>query len=212
MEIYLKAEGYQVEKAYNGQEALACVEREEIHLVLMDIMMPGLDGISATIQLRRASNVPVILITAKSEDTDKVLGLNLGADDYITKPFNPVEVMARVRSQLRRYAQLGGMEQKPTVLQIGGIRLDDEAKAVTLDGDPVALTPIEYSILRLLMSNPGKVYSRDELLETIWGFDYIGDFRTVDVHIRRLREKIEADPANPSHIMTKWGVGYYFAQ
>ena len=141
LEIYLKAEGYQVEKAYNGQEALACVEREEIHLVLMDIMMPGLDGISATIQLRRASNVPVILITAKSEDTDKVLGLNLGADDYITKPFNPVEVMARVRSQLRRYAQLGGMEQKPTVLQIGGIRLDDEAKAVTLDGDPVALTP-----------------------------------------------------------------------
>ena len=140
LEIYLKAEGYQVEKAYNGQEALACMEKEEIHLVLMDIMMPGLDGISATIQLRRASNVPVILITAKSEDTDKVLGLNLGADDYITKPFNPVEVMARVRSQLRRYAQLGGMEQKPTALQIGGIRLDDEAKAVTLDGDPVALT------------------------------------------------------------------------
>ena len=208
LEIYLKAEGYQVEKAYNGQEALACMEKEEIHLVLMDIMMPGLDGISATIQLRRASNVPVILITAKSEDTDKVLGLNLGADDYITKPFNPVEVMARVRSQLRRYAQLGGMEQKPTALQIGGIRLDDEAKAVTQDGDPVSLTPIEYCILRLLMSNPGKVFSSSRIYELVWKDSAFGAEGTVAVHIRHLREKLEIDPGEPRYLKVVWGQGY----
>lgn len=208
LRIYLNAEGYGVLTAYNGQEALDVVEREEVHLVLMDIMMPGLDGISATLRLREGSNLPVILITAKSEDTDKVLGLNLGADDYITKPFNPVEVMARVKSQLRRYAQLGGMEKKPDTLRIGGIALDDEAKAVTLDGDPVSLTPIEYSILRLLMQNPGKVFSSSRIYELVWKDSAFGAEGTVAVHIRHLREKLEINPAEPRYLKVVWGQGY----
>ncbi len=208
LKIYLSAEGYGVRTAYSGREALDTVERETVHLVLMDIMMPGLDGISATIRLREDSNIPIILITAKSEDTDKVLGLNLGADDYITKPFNPVEVMARVKSQLRRYALLGGMEKTPSSLHIGGIALDDEAKAVTLDGEAVALTPIEYNILRLLMQNPGKVFSSARIYELVWKDSAFGAEGTVAVHIRHLREKLEINPAEPRYLKVVWGQGY----
>jgi DNA-binding response OmpR family regulator len=208
LKIYLSAEGYGVLTAYNGRQALDTVEKETVHLVLMDIMMPGLDGISATIKLREDSNIPIILITAKSEDTDKVLGLNLGADDYITKPFNPVEVMARVKSQLRRYALLGGMEKTPTALRIGGIALDDEAKEVSLDGEAVALTPIEYSILRLLMQNPGKVFSSARIYELVWKDSAFGAEGTVAVHIRHLREKLEINPAEPRYLKVVWGQGY----
>lgn len=208
LKIYLSAEGYGVLTAYNGRQALDTVEKETVHLVLMDIMMPGLDGISATIKLREDSNIPIILITAKSEDTDKVLGLNLGADDYITKPFNPVEVMARVKSQLRRYALLGGMEKTPTALRIGGITLDDEAKEVSLDGEAVALTPIEYSILRLLMQNPGKVFSSARIYELVWKDSAFGAEGTVAVHIRHLREKLEINPAEPRYLKVVWGQGY----
>ena len=208
LKIYLSAEGYGVLTAYNGRQALDTVEKETVHLVLMDIMMPGLDGISATIKLREDSNIPIILITAKSEDTDKVLGLNLGADDYITKPFNPVEVMARVKSQLRRYALLGGMEKTPTALRIGGIALDDEAKEESLDGEAVALTPIEYSILRLLMQNPGKVFSSARIYELVWKDSAFGAEGTVAVHIRHLREKLEINPAEPRYLKVVWGQGY----
>lgn len=208
LKIYLSAEGYGVLTAYNGRQALDTVEKETVHLVLMDIMMPGLDGISATIKLREDSNIPIILITAKSEDTDKVLGLNLGADDYITKPFNPVEVMARVKSQLRRYALLGGMEKTPTALRIGGIALDDETKEVSLDGEAVALTPIEYSILRLLMQNPGKVFSSARIYELVWKDSAFGAEGTVAVHIRHLREKLEINPAEPRYLKVVWGQGY----
>ena len=208
LKIYLSAEGYGVLTAYNGRQALDTVEKETVHLVLMDIMMPGLDGISATIKLREDSNIPIILITAKSEDTDKVLGLNLGADDDITKPFNPVEVMARVKSQLRRYALLGGMEKTPTALRIGGIALDDEAKEVSLDGEAVALTPIEYSILRLLMQNPGKVFSSARIYELVWKDSAFGAEGTVAVHIRHLREKLEINPAEPRYLKVVWGQGY----
>ncbi|MEA5060123.1 MAG: response regulator transcription factor [Clostridia bacterium] len=208
LKIYLGAEGYNVRTAYSGQEALDLVEKEPVHLVLMDIMMPGLDGLSATIRLREDSNIPIILITAKSEDTDKVLGLNLGADDYITKPFNPVEVIARVKSQLRRYALLGGMEKVPSALRIGGIALDDEAKEVTLDGEPVSLTPIEYSILRLLMQNPGKVFSSARIYELVWKDSAFGAEGTVAVHIRHLREKLEIAPAEPRYLKVVWGQGY----
>ena len=208
LKIYLSAEGYGVLTAYNGQEALDIVEKETVHLVLMDIMMPGLDGISATIRLREGSNIPIILITAKSEDTDKVLGLNLGADDYITKPFNPVEVMARVKSQVRRYALLGGMEKTPSALQIGGITLNDETKEVTLDGEPVSLTPIEYNILRLLMQNPGKVFSSARIYELVWKDSAFGAEGTVAVHIRHLREKLEINPAEPRYLKVVWGQGY----
>ena len=208
LKIYLSAEGYRVLEAYNGQEALAAVEREDVHLVLMDIMMPGMDGLTATIRLREGTNLPIILITAKSEDTDKVLGLNLGADDYITKPFNPVEVMARVKSQLRRYALLGGMEKKPDVLRIGGIEMDDEAKTVTLDGEQISLTPLEYSILRLLMQNPGKVFSSSRIYELVWKDSAFGAEGTVAVHIRHLREKLEINPAEPRYLKVVWGQGY----
>ena len=208
LKIYLSAEGYGVLTAYNGQEALDVVGKETVHLVLMDIMMPALDGISATIRLREGSNIPIILITAKSEDTDKVLGLNLGADDYITKPFNPVEVMARVKSQLRRYALLGGLEKTPATLRIGGITLDDEAKEVKLDGELVALTPIEYSMLRLLMQNPGKVFSSSRIYELVWKDSAFGADGTVAVHIRHLREKLEINPAEPRYLKVVWGQGY----
>ena len=212
LKIYLSAEGYGLYEAYTGREALDIVRKHTIHLILMDIMMPEMDGISATAKLREEYNIPIILLTAKSEDTDKVLGLNVGADDYITKPFNPIEVLARVRSQLRRYTTLGGMEHKPSKLVIGGIILDDDAKTVSVDGEHVALTPIEYNILHLLMRHPGRVYSRIDLMEQVWNYEYVGDdVRTVDVTVRRLREKIEDDPASPSLILTRRGVGYYFA-
>ena len=208
IEIYLNAEGYQVLKAYDGQQALELVRREPVQLVLMDIMMPVMDGITAMTKLREISNVPVILLTAKSEDTDKVLGLNVGADDYVTKPFNPVELLARVRSQLRRYLQLGGGEQKPTVLEQGSVRMDDEAKAVTVDGEPVNLTPREYDILRLLMRSPGKVFSPREIYRLVWGEEPLGADNAVAVHVRHIREKIEINPADPHYLKVVWGKGY----
>ena len=206
--IYLTTAGYQVFPAYDGTEALDLLRREDIHLVLLDIMMPKLDGIAALTRLREASNVPVILLTAKSEDTDKIQGLNLGADDYVTKPFNPVEVLARVKSQLRRYLQLGGGTVRPTALRLGGIALDDRTKEVTLDGDPVSLTPREYDILHLLMGSPGTVFSPKRIYRAVWGEEPFGVENAVAVHIRPLREKLEIDPSDPRYIKVVWGQGY----
>ena len=206
--IYLTTAGYQVFPAYDGTEALDLLRREDIHLVLLDIMMPKLDGIAALIRLREASNVPVILLTAKSEDTDKIQGLNLGADDYVTKPFNPVEVLARVKSQLRRYLQLGGGTVRPTALRLGGIALDDRTKEVTLDGDSVSLTPREYDILHLLMGSPGTVFSPKRIYRAVWGEEPFGVENAVAVHIRHLREKLEIDPSDPRYIKVVWGQGY----
>ena len=206
--IYLTTAGYQVFPAYDGTEALDLLRREDIHLVLLDIMMPKLDGIAALTRLREASNVPVILLTAKSEDTDKIQGLNLGADDYVTKPFNPVEVLARVKSQLRRYLRLGGGTVRPTALRLGGIALDDRTKEVTLDGDPVSLTPREYDILHLLMGSPGTVFSPKRIYRAVWGEEPFGVENAVAVHIRHLREKLEIDPSDPRYIKVVWGQGY----
>ncbi len=208
LRIYLTGEGYAVREAASGAEALSVLEKEEIHLVLMDIMMPGMDGMTATAKLRETSNVPVILITAKSEDNDKILGLTVGADDYVTKPFNPLEVLARVRAQLRRYAQLGGMAVKNTALVCGGIVMDDEAKRVTLHGEEIALTPTEYDILRLLLQNPGKVFSSREIYSQVWRDEPLSAEGTVPVHIRHLREKLEIDPASPRLLKVVWGKGY----
>ena len=211
LDIYLTSEGYRTLKAYDGLECLRLVERESVDLVLMDIMMPGLDGIRTTAKPRENRNIPIILLTAKSEDSDKVLGLNIGADDYVTKPFNPIEVIARVKSQLRRYTTLGGKSQTPgddAALQNGGISLNDAAKAVTVDGEPVNLTPIEYNILLLLMKNPGRVFSTSQIYELVWNDPSLGSENTVAVHIRHLREKIEIDPANPQYIKVVWGLGY----
>lgn len=208
LKIYLEAEGYHVLTAFNGREALEVFAREPVDLILLDIMMPGMDGITTMSRLREQSNVPVIFLTAKSEDTDKVLGLNVGADDYITKPFNPVEMLARVRSQLRRYLQLGGSAPKPAVLRIGGVELDDNAKTVTLDGDPVALTPKEYDILHFLMQHPGKVFSPAEIYRTVWAALPLNADNALAVHIRHIREKIEINPADPRYIKVVWGKGY----
>ena len=208
LEIYLTAEGYRVLKAYNGREALAVAAREDVHLILMDIMMPVMDGLTAMAQLRQTSNVPVILLTAKSEDTDKVLGLNVGADDYITKPFNPVELLARVRSQLRRYLQLGGGAVQPSTLVIGGIRMDDNAKTVTVDGETAALTPKEYDILRFLMQNAGTVFSPSEIYRRVWDDVPLNAAGAIAVPIRHLREKIEINPSEPRYIKGVWGKGY----
>ena len=208
LKIYLADANYQLFEAYTGKEALKVIDSQDIHLVLMDIMMPEMDGISAMVKIREKSNVPVILLTAKSEDTDKILGLNVGADDYITKPFHPVEVAARVRRQLRRYMQLGGGNMKQTVLTIGGIELDDKAKSVTLDGEPVALTPTEYEILKLLMEHPGQVFAPKEIYQRIWNDLPYGSENTVAVHIRHLREKLEINPAEPRYLKVVWGQGY----
>ncbi|MDE7321665.1 MAG: response regulator transcription factor [Lachnospiraceae bacterium] len=210
LKIYLTAEGYQVYEAFNGKEALEVLSKEEIHLVLMDIMMPVMDGITAMVKLREKSNVPVIMLTAKSEDTDKVLGLNIGADDYVTKPFNPVEVQARVKSQLRRYMQLGGgtVSKESELFSVGGIELDDRTKEVTLDGEKVSLTPTEYDILKLLMENIGKVYSPSQIYGAVWNDSPFGTENTVAVHIRHLREKLEYNPAEPRYIKSVWGRGY----
>ncbi len=208
LRIYLMAEGYRIYEAYSGKEALKLIRENEIHLILMDIMMPELDGIQATAELRAYSNIPVILLTAKSEDTDKILGLNIGADDYITKPFNPVEVLARVKAQLRRYTNLGGMVRKETVFRIGGIEMDNNAKAVSVDGEAVSLTPTEYEILKLLMEKPNKVFSIAEIYSRVWGDAAIGAEGTVAVHIRHLREKIEINPAEPRYLKVVWGQGY----
>lgn len=210
LDIYLTSEGYRTVKAYDGLEALRAAERETVDLILMDIMMPNLDGIRTTAKLREKYNVPIILLTAKSEDADKVLGLNIGADDYVTKPFNPIEVIARVKSQLRRYTSLGGKSGggSADLLTNGGIALDDSAKAVTVDGEPVNLTPLEYNILLLLMKNPGRVFSTSQIYELVWNDPSLGSENTVAVHIRHLREKLEIDPANPRYIKVVWGLGY----
>lgn len=208
LKIYLTADGYQVFEAYNGIEAIEQIKLQDIHLVLMDIMMPELDGITAMTKIREFSNLPVILLTAKSEDTDKILGLTVGADDYITKPFNPVEVQARVKSQLRRYMQLGGGMVKPDILAIGGIELDDRTKEVTLDGEKIALTRTEYDILKLLMEHPGKVFSPNQIYELVWKDNPFGTENTVAVHIRHLREKVEYNPAEPRYLKVVWGRGY----
>ena len=210
LDIYLTSEGYRTLKAYNGREAIQAVEQNEVHLILMDVMMPELDGIRATAKLREGSNVPIILLTAKSEDADKILGLNIGADDYITKPFNPLEVMARVKSQLRRYTQLGNLNQQEQdqVYKCGGLQINDDNKEVTVDGEPIKLTPIEYNILLLLVKNAGKVFSIDEIYEQIWNEEAIGADNTVAVHIRHIREKIEINPREPKYLKVVWGVGY----
>ena len=208
LKIYLMAEGYQVYEAGNGREALEYLAKEDIHLVLMDIMMPEMDGITAMVKIREQSNVPVILLTAKSEDTDKILGLNIGADDYVTKPFNPVELLARVKSHLRRYMQLGGGSVRKEVLTMGGIELDDRTKEVTLDGDKVSLTRTEYDILKMLMENPGKVFSPTQIYTQVWKDNPYGAENTVAVHIRHLREKIEYNPAEPRYLKAVWGRGY----
>lgn len=208
LKIYLSDANYTLYEAFNGKEALEVIRDNDIHLVLLDIMMPELDGIQAMVKIRETNNVPIILLTAKSEDSDKVLGLTVGADDYITKPFNPIEVSARVRSQLRRYLQLGGGSVKADVFRVGGIELDDKAKTVTLDGEAVALTPTEYDILKLLMQNPGQVFSPKEIYQRIWNDLPYGSENTVAVHIRHLREKLEINPAEPRYIKVVWGQGY----
>ena len=209
LKIYLKPEGYHLYEAFNGQEALELVKRQEIHLVLLDIMMPQMDGITATAKIREFSNVPIILLTAKSETEDKVLGLNVGADDYVTKPFVPVEVLARVRSQLRRYALLGAQPAPNSgTITLGGITLDDKAKVVTVDGEEVSLTPIEYDILKLLLENPGQVFSTKTIYEQVWQANPYGSENAVAVHIRHLREKIEINPSEPRYIKVVWGRGY----
>lgn len=208
LKIYLTGEGYRVLEAADGEEALGILSRETVELVLMDVMMPALDGVCATVKLREQYNVPVILLTAKSEDADKILGLTAGADDYVTKPFNPLEVLARVRAQLRRYARLGGLEVKTKALRVGGVELDDEAKLVTAEGERVSLTPREYDILKLLMESPGKVYSSGEIYRRVWQDAPLGAENTVAVHIRHLREKLEIDPANPRYLKVVWGKGY----
>ena len=210
LKIYLSAEGYKIFEAYNGLEALDIVKNHDIHLILLDIMMPQMDGIQATSVIRQQYNIPIILLTAKSEDSDKVLGLNIGADDYITKPFNPIEVIARVKSQLRRYTNLGGQIKKDNKLVIGTVELDDETKSVSVDGEYVALTPLEYNILHLLMKSPGRVYSGTQIYEQVWNDPSFGSNATVAVHIRHLREKIEIDPANPRYLKVVWGLGYKF--
>lgn len=208
LRIYLNDSNYRLFEAFSGKEALSVLASEEIHLVLMDIMMPELDGISAMLKIRETSNVPIILLTAKSEDSDKILGLHVGADDYITKPFNPVEVAARVRSQLRRYMQLGSAEVKPSTLSLGGITLEDKSKEVTLDGDAISLTPTEYDILKLLLEHPGQVFSPKEIYRRVWQDTPLGNEGTVAVHIRHLREKLEYNPAEPRYLKVVWGQGY----
>jgi len=208
LEIYLKAEGYRTLRASNGREALDVASRETVHLALMDVMMPGMDGIVATVQLREQYNFPIILLTAKSEDSDKVLGLTLGADDYVTKPFNPMEVLARVKSQLRRYTLLGGLSERPELLVCRDIVLDDAQKRVTQGGEEVSLTPIEYNILKLLMENRNRVFSSRQIYENVWNDAAYGAENTVAVHIRHLREKLEIDPANPRVLKVVWGQGY----
>ena len=208
IEIYLTQEGYQVLKAYDGMQALKMLETETVHLLILDVMMPRLDGIRATLKIRETNSIPIIILSAKSEDADKILGLNIGADDYVTKPFNPVELQARVKSQLRRYMQLGGGSVRKEVLTMGGIELDDRTKEVTLDGDKVALTRTEYDILKLLMENPGKVFSPTQIYTQVWKDNPYGAENTVAVHIRHLREKIEYNPAEPRYLKAVWGRGY----
>lgn len=210
IEIYLSQEGYQILKAYDGIEALEILEKEKVNLLIIDVMMPRLDGIRATLKTREKNSLPIIILSAKSEDTDKILGLNIGADDYVTKPFNPLELVARVKSQLRRFTELGGTAQEPkeTIYKVGGLQINDDLKQVTVDGEFVKLTPIEYNILLLLMKNQGKVFSINQIYESIWNEEAIGADNTVAVHIRHIREKIEINPKDPRYLKVVWGVGY----
>lgn len=210
IDIYLSQEGYHILKAYDGLQAIEIMKKEEVHLILLDIMMPNLDGIRATRKIRETSSVPIIMLSAKSEDVDKILGLNIGADDYITKPFNPLELIARVKSQLRRYTQLGNLatEEKEAVYVCGGLVVNDDLKTVTVDGEPVKLTPIEYNILVLLIKNQGKFFSIEQIYENIWNEEAIGADNTVAVHIRHIREKIEINPREPRYLKVVWGIGY----
>ena len=211
LKIYLSGGEYCVFEAYNGAEALETVRKNDIQLILMDIMMPGLDGIAATAAIRRESNAPIILLTAKSESSDKVLGLNVGADDYITKPFDPIEVLARVKSQLRRYTTLGARPETAPERggsTVGGVTLDEDAKSVTVDGESVALTPLEFSILQLLIKSPGRIYSSAQIYELVWNENSLGAETSVAVHIRHLRQKIEIDPSEPRYLKVVWGLGY----
>lgn len=210
IEIYLSQEGYKVLKAYDGEEALKLLDKHKVDLLIIDVMMPRLDGIRATLKIREKQNMPIIILSAKSEDADKILGLNVGADDYMTKPFNPLELTARVKSQLRRYTQLGSTVEKENkaVYTVGGLMIDDDQKEITVDGESVKLTPIEYNILLLLVKNQGKVFSIDQIYESIWNEDAIGVDNTVAVHIRHIREKIEINPKEPRYLKVVWGVGY----
>ncbi len=212
IEIYLSQDGYKIYKAYDGEQAIQILDKEEIHLLIMDIMMPKLDGIRATLKIREYSSIPIIILSAKSEDTDKILGLNIGADDYITKPckpFNPLELVARVKSNLRRYTSLGSLTgENKAIYQVGGLVLNDDTKQVTVDDEPVKMTPIEYNILLLLMKNQGRVFSINQIYESIWNEDAIGADNTVAVHIRHIREKIEINPKEPRYLKVVWGVGY----
>ena len=210
IKIYLSNEGYEILCAYDGTEALDIIKKTEVDLIILDVMMPGLDGIHTTLRIRETSSVPIIILSAKSEDADKILGLNIGADDYLTKPFNPMELVARVKSQIRRYTQLGNMsgEADSHVYTCGDLSIDDDTKEVKITGEIIKLTPIEYQILLLLVKNPGKVYSIDEIYENIWNEEAIGADNTVAVHIRHIREKIEIDPRNPRFLKVVWGVGY----
>ena len=208
LKIYLAPEGYTLLEAYNGADAVQIAKDNDVQLILLDIMMPEMDGITATSKIREFSNVPIILLTAKSETEDKVLGLNVGADDYITKPFAPVEVLARVKSQLRRFSSLGSRTEDASVITLGGIVLDDRTKQVTVEGEPVSLTPTEYAILKLLMSSPGKVFSTKVLYESVWQEVALGSEGAVAVHIRHLREKIEINPSEPRYLKVMWGQGY----
>ncbi|MCC3869261.1 response regulator transcription factor [Terrisporobacter mayombei] len=217
IEFYLKPEGYNILKAYDGLQALEMIIENDVKLIIMDVMMPNMDGLKTTIKIRENKNIPIILLSAKSEDMDKVLGLNMGADDYITKPFNPLELTARVRSHLRRYINLGNIpninlsptiENKMMILSSGGLELNQETKSVTLDGDEVKITPIEYKILELLLSNQGRVFSSHELYERVWEEDAYNCEKTVAVHIRRIRQKIEIDSKNPKYLKVVWGIGY----
>lgn len=210
IEIYLTQEGYHVLKAYDGLEAIQKLEKEHVDLLIIDVMMPKLDGIRATLKIREANNLPIIILSAKSEDADRILGLNIGADDYVTKPFNPLELVARVKSQLRRYTQLGStvQEKQDEVYEVGGLSINDSLKEVTVDGEVVRLTPIEYNILLLLVKNQGRVFSINQIYESIWNEEAIGADNTVAVHIRHIREKIEINPKEPRYLKVVWGVGY----
>ena len=208
IEIYLRNEGYTVFKAFDGVEALNIVRSQNLHLIIMDVMMPKMDGVQATMKIREEKNIPIIMLSAKSEDYDKITGLNVGADDYVTKPFNPLELIARVKSQLRRYVNLGSLEQKNGVYKTGGLEVDDDEKVVRVDGEPVVVTPIEFGILKFLTENAGKVFSMDQIYEHVWNEPAYNPENTVAVHIRRIREKIEINPKNPKYLKVVWGIGY----